>query len=52
MEWAAGVGYLNLFIDRIKLDDTEVRIRGPVAALAGGASGTLPKPSDAVPNYV
>src|SRR4029077_54422 len=44
--------YLNLFIDRIEVDDSEIRIRGPVAALAGGASGKLPKPSDAVPSYV
>ncbi len=44
--------YLNLFIDRIEVDDTEVRIRGPVSALAGAASGKLPKPSDAVPSYV
>src|SRR5689334_17120800 len=44
--------YLNLFIDRIEVDDTEIRIRGPVAALAGVASGKLPKPSDAVPSYV
>ena len=44
--------YLNLFIDRIEVDDTEIRIRGPVSALAGGASGKLPRPSDAVPSYV
>ena len=44
--------YLNFFIDRIEVDDTEVRIMGRVSALAGGASGKLPKPSDTVPSYV
>jgi hypothetical protein len=44
--------YLNLFIDRIEVGDAEVRIRGPLSALAGGASGKLSKPSDAVPSYV
>ena len=44
--------YLNFFIDRIEVDDTEVRIMGLVSALAGGASGKLPKPSDTVPSYV
>jgi site-specific DNA recombinase len=44
--------YLNLFIDRIEVDDSEVRIRGPLPALAGAASAKLPKPSSAVPSYV
>ena len=44
--------YLNLFIDRIEVDDVEVRICGPKAALAKAASGSLRKPSDAVPRFV
>jgi len=44
--------YLNLFIDRIEVDDAEVRICGPKAALAKAASGALPKPSDSVPSFV
>lgn len=44
--------YLNLFIDRVEVDDAEVRICGPKAALARAASGGLPKPSDGVPSFV
>jgi site-specific DNA recombinase len=44
--------YLNLLIDRIEVDDAEVRLRGPKSALAAAASGELPKPSDGVPSFV
>ena len=44
--------YLNLLIDRVEVDDAEIRIRGPKSALAAAASGILPKPSDGVPSYV
>jgi site-specific DNA recombinase len=44
--------YLNLLIDQVEVDDSEVRIRGPKSALAAAASGKLPKPSDGVPSFV
>jgi len=44
--------YLNLFVDRIEVDDAEIRFCGPKSALAKAASGALPKPSDGVPGYV
>jgi hypothetical protein len=44
--------YLNLLVDRIEVDDAEVRIRGPKSVLAGAASGRLPNPSVAVPSFV
>ena len=44
--------YLNLLVDRIEVDDLEVRIRGPKSALASAASGRLPRPSEAVPSFV
>jgi len=43
---------LNLLIDRVEVDDAEVRIRGPKSALAVAASGNLPKLSDGVPSFV
>ena len=44
--------YLNVFVDQIEVDDTEIRIRGPKSALAKAASAPLSKPSDAVPSFV
>jgi site-specific DNA recombinase len=44
--------YLNLLIDRIEVDDAEIRIQSPKSALAAAASGRLPKPSDGVPSCV
>ena len=44
--------YLHLFIDRVEVDDAEIRIRGPKSALTKAASGVFPKPSDGVPSFV
>ena len=44
--------YLNLFIDRIEVDDAEIRLCGSKSTLAKAASGALPRPSDGVPSFV
>ena len=46
-------GYVRLFVDRVEVDDDEIRLRGPKAALSKAAStGTLPAPEELVPSFV
>jgi site-specific DNA recombinase len=45
--------YLRLFVDRVIVSDTEIRIRGPKASLAKMAMlGSLPPAADMVPSFV
>jgi DNA invertase Pin-like site-specific DNA recombinase len=43
--------YLRLFIDRIEVDDHEIRIRGPKSALSRGAALGIGSPPEAVPSF-
>ena len=46
-------GYVHLFVDRVEVDDGEIRIRGPKAALSKAVStGALPAPEELVPSFV
>jgi site-specific DNA recombinase len=45
--------YLSLFVDQVIVGDTEMRLRGPTAALAkAAATETLPSTGDLVPSFV
>ncbi len=44
-------GYLRLFVDRIEVDDSEVRIAGPKAALYSGAENPTDLAKGPVPSF-
>jgi hypothetical protein len=45
--------YLRLFVDQVVVGDTEIRLRGPTAALAKAASrDSLPSAGELVPSFV
>jgi hypothetical protein len=43
--------YLRLFIDRIEVDDREIRIRGPKSALSRGAALGIGSAPEVVPRF-
>jgi site-specific DNA recombinase len=45
--------YLRLFVDQVIVGDTEIRLRGPTAALAKAAANpSRPSAGDLVPSFV